>query len=159
MQSIIDSPLIVGLVSAILAGAIGLIPWVHERNKNKKIVSDNFGLTFLFTPIGLRKISFNKDNPNLVDIVIHGGTFVKSDCWINFHRGLKEEHLSRAVRDGVFEVKICNLVPDATYHFRTEAKYDGRTVAGPLSQVSIPPIYSDEQKKALRLDQNFVQKI
>ena len=159
MNNFAESPLIVGPISAILGGMVTIIPWLHERQKNKAIVADNFGLTFLFTPITLRKISFNKENPNLVDIVVHGGTFVKSDCWINFHRGSKEQTLARAVRDGVFEAKVRNLVPDATYHFRTEAKYNGRTVSGPLSSVTIPAVDTEEQKNILRKDTNYVHTI
>jgi uncharacterized membrane protein len=159
MQILTESPLVVGLISAILGGTVTLVPWLHEKRKNKEIASDNFGLTFLFTPIAMRKISFNSKNPNLVDVLIHGGTFVTADCWITFNRGGKEQRLVRAIRDGVFEAKVYNLVPDATYQFRTEAMYKGRVVAGPVSQISIPATYTEVQKAELKKDPNYVHAI
>ncbi len=82
-----DSPLVIGLVSAILGGMVTLLPWIHEKRKNKKIADDGYGLTFLFSHIPETRMSFNKKHPNLVDLKLFGGTFNECEAWISLGRG------------------------------------------------------------------------
>jgi hypothetical protein len=147
------------LFAAVVAGAIGSSPWIYDKYVEKKIVRDNVGLTFMFTPPEF-KFSFNKTDPNLMDFEITGGTFDMRDSWIQMGDGDKQLTLGRGMHKGDFKAIVRGLVCNTWHYFRTEGIYDdGRKAFGPASRLNVPKCNDEASRVRIRTDPNFVESL
>ena len=136
--------------AAIIAGFMGLSPWIYDKFQEKQIIQDNIGFSHLFTMNNSGVFTFSTEQKEKINVKIVAGSFDKIDSWIVFNTGKEKLILSRGMHEGEFSAIIKNIFCNSTYFYRPEAMFHGRKIVGSQAQINSPPCKTEAQIKAAK---------